>query len=691
MTAYIVNAAPMVIQQGTKDLSGATLPREAESVPQHLPKLWIYAQKGPDTPQLVSGVERDLMYGSVTFDLRSRYANHATVFANLFNTEGNACMLQRIIPDDAGPEANITLWLDVLETTVDVYARNPDGSVTLDALGSPVITGTTAGYKVKWVTTTYNTAADLELFGQQGIKPGNQADAVTGTQSVRYPIFELKVSSRGQHGNNVGIRLWAPNYKSTQNIPGRLMKEARTYPYFVSVVRRRDERSSGTVVNTIRDDIYTTVGFKPGALDPSTDAQTYMPDVLLDNYQNLTDVRYPKLYGDFGSMAIYQENLDLLLEKFHTAEIPYIDSNYDFTSDPEDKYLFNIVSGRTSQNTPYTSLHYVLDGDSVRFSENSIVYARSGSDGTMNDAAFATAVSAQVTRYLDPNDSLQELAVNVESIVYDSGFPLQTKYDLCSFIGQRKDTFVLLSTYEAGQPPRTASEEHSIAVALRTRLQMYPESDIFGTPVMRGMVIGYSGKLRNSQYKDRLPLSAAVAIKAARYMGASNGSWKNGNAFDMAPGSVIDSMYDISIDWIPASVRNRNWDVGLNWVQAYDRRSYFFPALKTVYADDTSVLNSFFTAMAICQLNKIAHAAWREFSGVSHLKNTQLIQRLNDFVAQRTANRFDNRFVIVADAFISDMDAIRGYSYTLPIKIFSANMKTVMTTYVEAERLDPPL
>lgn len=59
---------------------------------------------------------------------------------------------------------------------------------------------------------------------------------------------------------------------------------------------------------------------------------------------------------------------------------------------------------------------------------------------------------------------------------------------------------MVLGTHTVGDRELTASEEHSLAIALRTRLQMYPESDYFGTPVLRGMIVGRSGKLRNSQF-----------------------------------------------------------------------------------------------------------------------------------------------------------------------------------------------
>lgn len=688
MANQIVNGAPMVIEYGTQDLSTRQLPREAEAIPQHLPKFFLFAQKGPTDPQLVVGAERTRVFGEQTFNLRSKFANHATVFANQVNAQDNACMIQRVIPEDAGPEATMVAWVDVLPTTVDLYQRNSDGSIKLTALGDPIVAGSVQGFKVKWVVTHHADAEDAQSFGQQTISPGDQTDPLTNVQSQRYPVFELKSSSIGSDGNLAGIRLWAPTTKTVSSMPGKMMNTHHAYPYFISVIRRPDAQSSPKVVETLFGEQKLMVTFKKDTVDPLTDKQLYIGEILISSYENLTDLRYPKQFGDFGQLSVYEDSIDTLLGMFHAAELPFLDGFSDFTADASEKHLFNFLSGVTSNNTPYHSFVFVDSVNTVRFSEYTNVFAAGGSDGTLSDAVFATLVKNEMEAYLDPNSPVQELAVNVESIVYDSGFPMETKYALCSFIAQRKDTFVVLSTHDVNDRVLSASEEHSLAIALRTRLQMYPESDYFGTPVMRGMIVGRCGKLRNSQYTKYLPLTLEVAIKSARYMGAGSGRWTNGSHFDGSPGSVVDFMSDISVTWVPASVRNRNWDVGLNWVQAYDRRSYFFPALKTVYDDDTSVLNSYFTALAIGQLNKVAHATWREFSGVSHLTNAQLAQRVNDFVNARTQNRFDERFVIRPEAQFTDMDLLRGFSWTLPIKLYSANLKTVMTTFVQAYRIE---
>lgn len=687
MADYIINAAPMVIERGIHDLSTRQLPREPEAIPQHCPKLFIFAQKGPTEPQLLVGAERFNMFGEDTFDLRSKYSNHQTVFANLINAEGNLSMYQRLIPHDAGPLANISFWLDVLPTTVDLYDRNIDGSIKLDTNGQPIIVGTAPGYKVKWIKKHRMTQSEVNNFGTFSIQPGTQTDPITGDTSQQYPIYEFLSANVGEYSNNCGIRLWPLDRRTQLGYPSRLMNEKRQFPYYFQAVRRKNENTSPKIVATVMND--QTVMFVTGKeiIDPLTDMEVDMSKVVIQSYNNTQDPRYPAVYGDVDKLAIYQDNIDALLTMFHASEVPFIDQFSDITADLEDKGLINFLTFSSSEGVPYHSVHMVDDSSAIRWSPYTNMFMDGGSDGTMNDQVFAELVEEYMERYIDPNDELQDLAYHVESIVYDSGFPLETKYALCKFIGYRHDTFVNLSTYQIGDHIFSSAEEQSIAIALRTRLRNFPESDYFGTPVVRGMIIGRSGKLRNSQYTKHLPLTAEVAIKSARYMGAANGKWKNGYNFDGAPGSIVDYMSDISIKWVPNSVRNRYWDVGLNWVGRYDRRSCFFPALKTAYEDDTSVLNSYFTAMACCYLNKINHAAWREFSGVSGLTDHQLEERVNAFVLKRVKDAFDGRYIIVPDAHHTEMDTLRGYSWTLNTKIYSPNMKTVMTSIITTYRI----
>lgn len=683
----IVNAASMTIDRGTEDLSQRTVPIEPEAIPQHLAKYFLFAQKGPLTEQHVIGASRVNTYGMATFNETGPYANYSTVFSNGTNSQGNSQMIVRLVPEDAGPTANFIVYADVLPTKVDDYQRNIDGSIKLDALGQPVVAGQIDGHKVKYVVKTRGTQAEIQLFGQATILPGDQVDSVTGVQSQRYPLFEMKALAQGKYYNGCGIRLWAPNTKTVAAMPTKMMDKHRAYPFYMQMIAKPDEISAPNVVKTLFGSRNVMVTFKPETDDPTTEMRLYAEEVLLDKYRNVTDLRYPVQYGDFDDFVVYQDNIDALLAMFHAKEVPFIGSTTDFTSAPEDKHLFNFVGGTDSSGVPYHSFVFVDAADTVRFTEFTNIYAASGSDGTMDNDTYCRLVKNYMQRYLDKNDELMDLAYHVESVIYDTGFPLDTKKELINIIAQRKDTLVILGTHDANGPVLTGEEEQSVGIALRTRLRMFPESDYFGTEVMRGAIFGFSGKIRNSQYKKTLPLTYEYMMKAAAYMGAGNGRWKDGKNYHGRPNHILEYMTDINITWVSTSVRNRFWDVGLNWVQRYDTKRFFFPAYKTVYSNDTSVLTSLTTVFAIAQLNKVAHAVWREFSGVDYLTDSQLVDVVNAEVRKRTKDRFDNRYVIVPAAFFTDTDVLRGFSWTLPIKIYANNMKTVMTTYVQAYRM----
>lgn len=692
-TTQIVNAAPMEIKYGVKDNSSGGTVREPEAIPQHLAKFYILAQKGPLTPQLVVGADRTLMYGVETFNELGKFCNHQTVGSNVVNEQANSQILHRIVPKDAGPEPSIIMYLDVLETEVDTYERNQDGSLKRDSLGNLTITGTTAGYKVKWVN-EYHT--DITQFGKLTQKAGDQND-VNGNVSTRYPIFELKHSFIGESGNLAGIRLWAPTLMTQSVMPTRLMDKEKAYPYQFAVLRKPDAKTSARVVPTILGDQQLTVSFKPRAMDPSTNNRLYFNDVVISAYENLTDLRYQQVFGEFNSVKLYQNNIDLLLKKFITAEEPFIDASYDFTDVEEDKHLFNFVSGITSAGVPYHSFVMVEAPDALAFTEYSTVYAAGGSDGSIDDTeAYELQCQAQFYRYIDPADELNDVARNVESVFYDTGFSKDTKEAMAVIQGGRKDVCVFLSTYEAGQVEQTRAQEMALATTLLTRLRAYPESDFFGTPTIRGFITAGSGYLRNREWQTKLPLTFEIMIKNARYMGAGNGMWKAGSfadgtsngAMDGAPGSIVEFMTDTGNSWVPESVRNRFWDVGMNYVLSYDRRAVFFPAIRSVYDDDTSVLTGMYAVFAICTLQKILSAAWREFSGTQRMTGDELARAINSFIEARVKDKFDNRFIIKPRAHQSNVDVRRGYSIAVPVDIGIKNMVTVHRTWIEAYRFN---
>jgi hypothetical protein len=430
---------------------------------------------------------------------------------------------------------------------------------------------------------------------------------------------------------------------------------------------------------------YSKFILEQGKRDPASEDILDAKYVITDKY--ISDRGYYK--NEIGNIHVYNSNINTLLQMFYNSEKTQIDAFTDSLISPSanNYYAINILSFTNSNGSPYNTIKLVDDIDSTRITKNTNLFLAGGNDGTLDENIFDNLVRNDLINYSNSLHEYQDLVLHPESIIYDTGFSLNTKKALGNFISKRKDTYIIASTYAYNAPAATIDEQYSVGVALKTTYQLYPESSYFATPTMRASIVAGSGEIINSNYKKRVPKSYEILHKASRYMGASNAKWKNGYLFDREPGSVITELKNLDNGWIPASTRNTLWSVGIIFTLNFEIRKQFFPALKTIYDDDTSVLNNFFTAMAICYLNKIAHAAWRKFSGSISLTNAQLEEQVNKFVSEAVKDAFDNLFVIKPDAKVTELDAIRGYSWTLPIKIYANNMKTVMETYVEAHRM----
>lgn len=693
----IVNAAPVHLMFGTEDVSTRAIELAPLEMPAHLPKFYFFAKRGPNTPQLVVGGSRTLIYGDDSFTVGSKWFTHATLYSNEVNNFGNAQMMERLIPDDAGPVANLLLSMELLKDMVDDYERNPDNSYKLDANEEPIPTGTKIeGYTRVWHITHITDKADVGKFGnavkKAGTLTGVDKDGAPTTSQI-YPWMELRASSIGADGNNTGIRIWAPTITSNSAFDTRILGTGKQYPFRMSVIRRQDEYSTGRPVTAKSGEQNVLVTHKPSGVNPVTDANFDVRTNFIESYQNVDDPAFPTQLGDFGKINMYDKNIEEVLTLLFNAEKAYLETNVQASGDimpgdnPDARYKMNVYGACNYDTTPY----YTFLGDStngVVMTEFTQQYNAGGDDGTMDHATLDKMVRERIQEYSDPNARVQSMALNVENTFYDSGFTRETKLKLTHFISRRKDTFLWLQTHEHGFPRKTASEESSMAIGLRTQAQLYPESDYYGTPVMRCAIFGRVGKLRSSLWVDDVSPLLEVAGKMSAYLGRGDGKWRAGGNFSGAPGSVLTRTYDVNENYTPATQRNRDWENGLNWIEAYDMQRNSIPALKTVYTNDTSVLTSVLTVYAICNLEKIADEAWIQFRGRDDLTRLQLKEQIEGFVYKRIENKFDNRYQVVPEVFFTDADISRGYSWQLRMNIYANNMLTVQTSHVRAHRME---
>ena len=689
-TDKIRNAAPQSIMLGISDKSTRPLPIEAEAIPSHLVKVIHFAKWGPtEEDQLLGGNGFGLTYHVDSLDQRKKWANHATELLSGIYGTGSVAVTRRVVPKDAPKPAAVRVYMDVLPVTKQLFIRNADGSIKVDKDGVPVpAAGTVPGFKVKFVKEAIDIKDGVNQFGLGTIKAGDQKDTDTQTQSQRYPFFDAEVPHQGEHGNNQGLRMWAPTLVSQDPVDTRLLTSIEAaYPIRMACVSRTSTSSTGSIVASEDGEQYIDVCLKPGAQHPATTQDMYVGDRFIQSYETLNDPAAMKSWGPFGKFKLYDANVATLLAMFYEAEKDQLVDFSDFKGDDGEEYRFNILGGQTSGGVPYATFELVTGAsDSIRLTEASTIYAEGGGDGTMNNATFAALVSEQMVRYANPADEMTNMSMHPEKFFYDTGFPLATKYDLLNFIGYRKDTFVGLATYEVGTPKLTASAESALGMALVTRARTYPDSEYFGTPVVRAGIWMRHGRKIGSQFKGDLPVIHEWVIKASRYMGASTGIWNSTYAFDSGTAAEVNMFADINVTFTPGEVRNKDWANGLNWVEAKGRKTAYFPASRTVYDNDTSVLTSIFTAAVCSQVQAIANQVRIEFSGESRYSDLELVDKINKRVIALTEGRFDGRVTIIPKAYITAADAARGFSWTLPIQVYAANMKTVGTISVESYR-----
>ena len=438
-------------------------------------------------------------------------------------------------------------------------------------------------------------------------------------------------------------------------------------------------------------------------------------NVFKTEYYNEKDPIKPYKPFAFLDPFIYDRNIELVLKKFLETEQEAINFEpalypadnlyaknidwYDFNAlnkeDLEDQFgLINPFTCKTSKNVKLQTIRLSEERPKLRdnlkevnMSVNKPIFLQGGSDGTLDDAHFEEAIKLELAKYADPDSEVQELAYAIESCIWDSGFTLDVKKELINIISIRKDTMVCLGTHTVdGSNPLPTSKARAIATALEARLKLNPESTYYGTSVARGIILLGAGELSTEDTGVTYPLTYDLMVKTARFAGAGNGKWKREYLFDHGENAVIRTMKNIVPEFIPMTIRPVLWNSNVIYPQRYDRENYFFPALQTVFANDTSVLNNYFTILALCDVTKVGFDVWKNFTGVISLTESEFKEQVENYATQLLSGKYARVINVTPECRITEADRARGYSYQLIFKLYANNMKTVCIYTTEVYR-----
>lgn len=729
MSIPITKATPRAILLGVRDESTRQLPLETESLPQHLPLLFLLTEKSEEMA-IVSGGAINQLYGNKTLNPSSAYFNHQSIMAETILGRGNQIMVKPIKLPEAR-KATLRISIETVATMV------PDGS---DSTGQSkkIVT------RVIWHADRVDAAINGNGLGQGTIiasyREGGESSTINGTllselvtdtdtvyhaSSSLVPILDLEVADRGEFGNRFGISLEAPLDSDSFPTDQSLAASLKSFVYRLKLFERPEASSTAKPIYNNYSANSTDFVLKPHSSNPASGSQVSLQDIIVDMYQEAGSAESLPRNAPFSNVYIYQDNIESvarLIAGGYTVEgKDAADAVYTFnvpglyTTEEQiqqNLYNVNIFTGTDVTGKQYNNVEY---SESVRFGgirlgKDSIIYASGGSDGVpyKNGAIdrletlrlFDEAVRDWCTTEFTEVNPVFDSAKYPFSTLHDSGFSMKTKLAMLQPMGLHKRIWVNLGTHSVAdyldpdavdlefitQPQFTASEEIARGSALRAAASVYPESEVYGTPVVRAIIVMHSGKLRSGRSRDYLPLTLSVADKVAAYCGAGNGVWNSDYAFDDGDNKRETMFNEVNNTYQSRAVYNKAWDAGLIWVQNYDRQSRFFPAYQTAYPNDTSVLNSLPVLIAISYLERVCEIVWRQLTGNGRYEPSQFLERSNELILEETRGRFDNRFTIVPNTQFTKADEARGYSWSTEIELYANNSRTVGTFTIVAKR-----
>lgn len=719
--AYI-KPYPRVILHGIKDSSRGIVPLEQEQLPQHLPAVFLLTQMAEEV-HIASGSYLTQRYGSEMLNPVSPFYNHQSVLAQEVLGRGNQVM---VIPIKLPNSKKATLRLSLEIAAYTHVAENGQKTNKIRAIwhAGEIPDGQ---YSKGAVKENYRQGTTTSVLGNKRLgvlidDNGNEYAA----SSTLFPIFDFEAESRGSYGNQYGISLGAP--LSSDNFPtdASLATRLDSFVYRMAIVKKNANGVTSSRVPNKYAEPTSDFVLTPDAVDNRTSQAVSFGEIITGMYEKISNPDTPPVLSPFNNLAIYQDNLSIVLELLGNTQVITAQSltsrdTKDFTvsglfrnnKETTNKlYSINIFTGVAVDGTPYRNLD-MSDSFSfggVALGSDSSIFCRGGSDGfpvttsgLIDKLETLRLYDEAVRDWCDNFNEYNPLFDSAKypfNVLYDSGFSIDTKLSLIKPVGQHKRICTILATQSVADystndkdtftyvTANTGAQEVAVATRLNAAARLYPESELYGTETCRVAIVGRCGILRSGLYKGILPLSISIASKLAAYCGAGDGYWKGEYAIDSEVNRIEHLFKNINLTYQPSSVYDASWSAGMIWVQSFDRESTFFPAYQTVYSDSTSILDGLLTVIAGSYLQRVGERVWREMTGNGTYGKRKFLEVSDRKITEYTTGHFDNRIDAVPETFYTSGDEQRGYSWSTIVRMYGENMKLVNQFTIDAYRRD---
>lgn len=595
-------------------------PLVREQLPTMLPIFFMRAQQGREgVPVYVSSYNAALKeFGEGTFDDNTKYFSREAVFLKgLFERQG--AFITRMVAGDAAA-GSLVLELKVKKANIPQYERDDNGQFVLDEETGDKIplrdASTNAqitepGLELTWSTRALNTAAERPetITNLKPTTHGTGDDAYTV-----YPILAVKAKSVGAYANDIGVKL----YVDLDNPDTTLATAVGALPMSFGIVKKTYGQDTVSPVVSKYENQFETFVAKPDQIDERFESAVSFKEVIEDNYPDIP-----------FDVQLYTENIETV-----GAAIKEVEPDDDTLTDP---FMANIIEPYNIDDVPM--VHVALSEDSIRLGTDRICYMTGGEDGTMDDENIEALTRQWLNDLLFP--AIRDSARYPFSAMFDTGVSLATKRAMIRFMGVRKDFRLYLATQDCNlETWNTEAQDQSVGASLYAACLLQPESQLKGTVAFRADIYAQAGHLANSKYRKLIPFVYDIMMKKSRY--ASTGTVTGQPAG--LPRSEVSVFKDWN--WTPTNpdLKQIAWENGINYAQYFDMDGIHWPALRTVYKYDTSVLSGSLFADIVVYIKHLARRNWAQFVGTddpfTSFKAAAERALLNSISAM-TANRYN--------------------------------------------------
>jgi hypothetical protein len=643
--------------------TGALLSAPTEGL--NVPFFFVMSERGtPGEIYYGAGAEITKALGAGTFDPNSPFYNTSTVFAAAAMA-GQGVEIMRLVDPDA-KKASFGLFLSASAKDVTQYQKNADGSRKIDGVtGAPlpklasdnVTVVKEPGVVLKW---SVRKLADNEDFSALTVVTTTASGVTTKT----YPIMAGTLE-QGTFGNRQGFSLYSsPARGSTaaQEINSTLY---RFVPYELPTAVSTTARP----INDVNGSQFNDFSFKNSAVYNGTGYNYAANSVFNNNYVDRQGNQL--LPYDFH---VYGENIGLIgaAALAVSPEIVGVDA-----------YELDLVTGTDLDGHFFD--HIVIDDASSTVVNASVVnYASGGTDG---DTSWAK-LDALVKDWLNGSShgEFSNLQQHPMTHYSDPGFSMPTKFALLNMLSLRDNMKIDLSTQDVALRPNTKAEDMAAAQTLLFRTQMYPQSIINGVGCLRVGIYAHAGQLVvGSGYDKIVPytynrLLQRRDLDGGAYIKGSSGGLPNS-------GVTVFRKANWVADDEPTQAAA--WAGCVNVVRHATRTTTFYPSIRTVYPNDTSLLSDDEISDRLLYLVKICREVWANYAGARQ-PTKDLYPRIQNDINQRAAAAFSGDSIsVIATVGQTAVDANLGSQISIDLNVTGPAPLRTMNYNVIVGRVQP--